>query len=179
MDLRIVKKTGYSISEVDGYFQKLQEKWIAGNFELDDMRYRKFTTEKGGYFIPQVDAIIEQIIPALVQRHKKYIVATGGLEVWTTFLDKETKYIILQLKKARKMRFEDPHTGGTYYTKASVDKLLDKIKSSFATNYGKKLDIRKLIEHKFEMTKNPKKAYINAQVDAFLDRLVVFLIERA
>ena len=160
-------KQGYSVSEVDQLLAIARDQYNQpGAKVLDwrDLTKHAFSLEKGGYEPQAVDSAIDKLQDTFASRE---------LSVRFQNLDSLNRLIRGRLARAAKKRFDRSGLFGFGYSVREVEALLKIVDGYLAGDETLEVDEVRGLE--FRVVRG---GYSEAQVDAFIDRLVELLQEK-
>ncbi|MBE6485009.1 MAG: DivIVA domain-containing protein [Actinomycetaceae bacterium] len=166
--------TGYDPDEVDEFLARAKEAYNGvGNsgFGEADVRNAGFGRARNGYSPSAVDAALDRLEAAFIQRRRAEVVARQGENAWLNETYENAKSLYPRLLRPRGERFANADGWG--YSKDAVDKMIDHLAEYFD---GKRTltssDIREVV---FPAAKNAK-AYDEGVVDVYFDRALSVLL---
>ncbi|HIZ38100.1 MAG TPA: DivIVA domain-containing protein [Candidatus Ruania gallistercoris] len=166
--------SGYDREEVEEFFDRARRAYEGGTDDLDggDVRTVAFELDRGGYDPAAVDAALDRLEAAFVQRRRADHIAAHGQEDWMEQVAERATTLYPRLVRPAGERFAPPERGRGYEASA-VDAVLDKLVDYF--DAGKPLTAGQL-RHVTFPSASRSRAYAEGPVDAFLDRAVDVLL---
>ncbi|AYD89554.1 DivIVA domain-containing protein [Actinomyces sp. 2119] len=167
-------RPGYRPEQVDRYFETAREIYDAG--ELDEMdsegvRTVAFDIVPGGYQPAAVDAALDRLEAAFLQRRRADFVAQHGRRAWMDQVTQLATTLYPRLLRPEGERFLP--ASGQGYIKEDVDALMDRIAGYFdSDNALASTEVRGAV---FRAARGSK-AYDEASVDRYLARVVEVLL---
>lgn len=167
-------KKGYRMEQVDRYFEIAREIYDQG--ELDEMdsesvRTVAFDIVTGGYNPDAVDAALDRLERAFLQRRRADFVASHGRSAWMSQVSELATTLYPRLLRPEGERFASANGRG--YDKTEVDALLSRVSAYFDANGT--LESTEVRDCVFRAAKGDK-AYNEISVDRYLARVVEVLI---
>lgn len=166
--------SGYDRQEVEEFFERARNAYEDGSEEMDaeDVRTVAFEVARGGYDPAAVDAALDRLEAAFVQRRRADHIAAVGQEGWMEQVAERATTLYPRLVRPPGERFAPPERGRGYDA-AAVDAVLDKLVDYF--DAGAPLTAAQLRNVTFPSASRSR-AYAEGPVDAFLDRAVDVLL---
>jgi len=166
--------SGYDRQEVEEFFDHASSAYEDGGQEMDagDVRTVAFELTRGGYDPAAVDAALDRLEAAFVQRRRADHIAAAGQEHWMEQVAERATTLYPRLVRPAGERFAPPRRGRGYEA-AAVDAVLDKLVDYF--DAGAPLTATQLRNATFPAARGSR-AYAEGPVDAFLDRAVDVLL---
>lgn len=169
-------KHGYTPDRVDTFFDDARRAYEGGvpaeQFSAQQVRQATFPLKRGGYRIDAVDAAMNRLEAAFVQRDRADHVAVNGEAAWLERVADRATTLYDRLLRPRGSRFAHPDSGRGYEATA-VDDLLDRLAAYFDEGSPLRVDDVRLAIFK---PARGKKAYTEGPVDAYLGRAVEILL---
>ncbi|WP_028266565.1 DivIVA domain-containing protein [Arthrobacter sp. MA-N2] len=168
-------KYGYNAKQVDQFFQlaRLSFENKAGTSERigsNDVRAVSFDPVKGGYDAAAVDAALDRLEDAFARRERDELIAAEGEEAWLLKIGKLSGVLRGRLHRPDGERFRRPEKKrARSYNIAEVDALCLSLIGYLEND--KPLSVDSVRRASFSAAKGHD-GYEEAQVDAFLDRVV-------
>ncbi|VEG26908.1 DivIVA domain-containing protein [Actinomyces howellii] len=167
-------RRGYRREQVNNYFQTAHEIYDAG--ELDEMdsegvRTVAFDIVRGGYRPDAVDAALDRLEAAFLQRRRAEYVAEHGRKAWMDEVAQLATTLYPRLLRPAGERFATARRRG--YSKTDVDALMDRIAAYFDSDGT--LTAAEVRASVFAVTSRAK-AYDETSVDRYLARVVEVLL---
>lgn len=166
---------GYDKDQVFQFFDDARNAYESGatsdQIGFDEIRRAAFPMVRGGYDTKSVDRSLSRLEGAFIQRDRANYIAKFGESAWYSKIADEATVLYPRLLRPRGDRFLHPQGKG--YAADQVDELLDRIATYFD-------DSGELSESDLRLalfaTARGEKAYVEAQVDAFLARAMYVLL---
>ncbi len=165
---------GYSPQEVDDFLARAKKAYsgnVPSNFDESTVRNAGFSRVRHGYDPVVVDAAMDRLEAAFIQRRRSQIINSQGESAWLNQIYEQAKSLYPRLLRPAGERFADADGWG--YLKEDVDALLEKLTAYFD---GKaplaSTELRNVV---FGQAKADK-AYDAAVVDVYLERAVTVLV---
>ncbi|WP_017177003.1 DivIVA domain-containing protein [Actinomyces timonensis] len=170
-------RRGYRPSQVDGYFETAKD--IYESEDLDEMdsegvRTVAFDIVRRGYEPGAVDAALDRLETAFLQRRRAEFVAQNGRQAWMDQVAELATTLYPRLLRPSGERFAPARRHG--YAKADVDALMNRIAAYFDSEEPlTSAEVRTAVFG----TARGAKAYDESSVDRYLARVVevVFSVE--
>lgn len=170
-------RLGYSPAEVGDFFEKARNAYEGGvpasEFSAEQVRLASFPLRRGGYDTKVVDAALNRLEAAFVQRDRADFIAVQGESEWYAKVADSATTLYPRLLKPAGERFPHPRKGEKGYRTDQVDALLDELSGFFDDKV--KLTADNIRFALFDTAKG-KKAYSEAHVDIFLGRAIDILL---
>lgn len=173
------KEIGYNVRQVDQFLGRARAAYARTGADTDpaltsrDVRTVSFDPAHGGYDAHAVDAALDRLEDAFVQRERDELVAAHGQDAWLAQLGKTAAALRGRLDRPDGERFRRPkkRTAQSYRIE-DVDALCRLLIPYFEHNEPMSVDVvRRAV---FASAKGAA-GYEESQVDAFLDRVVEVL----
>ncbi|MPV49591.1 MULTISPECIES: DivIVA domain-containing protein [unclassified Pseudactinotalea] len=165
--------TGYERAQVDEFFAEARAAYEGGTgMSADDVRRAAFDLVRGGYRPGAVDAALDRLENAFIQRERTAFMETHGQDAWMADVAQRATVLYPRLNRPAGERFAQPRRGRGY-DRAGVDAVLDRLVDYFDS--GRALSATDLRTVTFASARRPH-AYDEGPVDAFLDRAVDILL---
>lgn len=169
-------RRGYDPDLVDEFFEDARRAYEGGvpaeQFSSDQVRQATFTLRRGGYRIDAVDAAMNRLEAAFVQRDRADHIAVNGEGAWYERVADRATTLYPRLLRPRGDRFAHPEHGRGYEAEA-VDDLLDRLADYFDDHADIAVDD---VRHSVFQPAKGRKAYAEGPVDAYLGRAVEILL---
>lgn len=168
------KEFGYSPAQVDAFLAQAKDAYSGKEnvtFNEESIRAVHFDWVKGGYDPAIVDAALDRMEAAFVQRRRADVIAQDGEDAWLSAAYGQAQTLYPRLLRPRGERFANAQGHG--YRKTDVDDLLERV-SAYFDGHGS-LTSSQVRTATFATAKRAK-AYDEAVVDVFLDRVVSVLL---
>ncbi|WP_165217958.1 DivIVA domain-containing protein [Schaalia sp. ZJ1691] len=171
-----VFRRGYDPESVEAFFEDARRAYEGGvpaeEFSAVQVRQATFTLKRRGYQIEAVDAAMNRLEAAFVQRDRADHIAVNGESAWYDRIADRATTLYPRLQRPRGERFSHPESGRGY-DKSAVDDLLDRLAGYFDDRNDISVqDIRRAV---FPPARG-KKAYVEGPVDAYLGRAIEILL---
>lgn len=164
---------GYDIEQVDDFFARAREAYEGGGgMGAVDVRGTAFDLVRKGYRPAAVDAALDRLEAAFVQRGRADAIADVGQDAWLNDVAQRATSLYPRLTRPEGERFASPEQGRGY-SKLDVDTLLDRMVEYF--DDGADLTAKEIRSATFASARG-EHAYAEGPVDAFLDRAVDVLL---
>lgn len=168
-------RTGYDRMQVEEFFTRARaayESGQGGGFDEQDVRSAAFDLVRDGYATASVDAALDRLEAAFVQRRRTTFIATNGEAAWMDRTAQLATTLYPRLLRPAGERFRAPERGRGYDREA-VDAALDRLGAYF--DDGGELSAAEVRALTFPSAR-ASRAYHEGTVDAFLDRAVEVLV---
>ncbi len=167
-------RRGYRPEQVDVYFTTARGIYDDG--EIDEMdsegvRAVAFDVVRGGYQPDAVDAALDRLESAFLQRRRSEYVAEKGREAWMDEVQELATTLYPRLLRPEGERFAPAEKQG--YLKEDVDALMDRVSAYFDDD--KALASTEVRGATFRAARR-EKAYDEPSVDRYLARVVEVLL---
>ncbi len=169
-------RRGYSQKHVAAFFEKARNAYEGGmpssKFSAEQVRLASFPLCRGGYDTKVVDAALNRLEAAFVQRDRAEFISVQGEAEWYDRVAETATTLYPRLLKPEGERFPHPKKGERGYRSDQVDAVLDELSAFFDDEIKLTADdIRMAL---FDSAKG-KKAYSEAHVDIYLGRVIDIL----
>lgn len=168
---------GYEPEGVDEFFQRARRAYEGGvpaeQFSAEQVRRASFKLRHGGYDTDSVDAALNRLEAAFVQRDRANHVAVNGEAAWFKRVADRATTLYPRLLRPRGERFASPPGGRRGYKASEVDDLLDRLADFFDDKAD--LTAEQVRKAEFSAAKG-EDAYREGPVDAYLGRAVEILL---
>ena len=168
-------RTGYDREQVEAFFTRARGAYEAGQdggFDEQDVRSAAFDLVRDGYATAAVDAALDRLEAAFVQRGRTAFVAASGEQAWMDRIADRATTLYPRLLRPAGQRFRPPDSGRGY-DRAAVDALMDRLIAYF--DDGGDLTSEEVRTATFPAAR-ASRAYHEGTVDAYLDRAVEVLL---
>ncbi|MHC6220186.1 DivIVA domain-containing protein [Arthrobacter sp. MMS24-S77] len=168
-------KYGYNAKQVDQFFQRARMSFenraeASEKVGSNDVRAVSFDPVKGGYDATAVDAALDRLEDAFARRERDELIAAEGEEAWLLKIGKLSGVLRGRLHRPDGERFRRPEKKRTRsYNIAEVDALCVSLIGYLEND--KPLSVDNVRRAAFSEARGHD-GYEEAQVDAFLDRVV-------
>lgn len=167
-------KPGYRREQVEHYFETAHEIYDAGELEEMDsegVRTVAFDVVRHGYKTDAVDAALDRLEAAFLQRRRADFVAANGRRAWMDEVAQLATTLYPRLLRPTGERFAPARKRG--YAKREVDALMNRIAAYFdSEDTITSADVRSAV---FTAARKSK-AYDEESVDRYLARVVEVLL---
>ncbi len=168
---------GYDQEQVDAFFAEAKEAYEGGiptdTFSSEQIRTAAFALVRGGYQVREVDAALNRLEAAFIQRDRSAYVAEHGENAWFEKVAEDATALYPRLLRPAGERFRHPEGREQGYSVTEVDALLDRLAAFFDDRDDiSESDLRLAT---FKVTRGVK-AYDERQVDAYLGRAIQVLV---
>lgn len=167
-------RKGYAPDQVDEFLSLAKESYAdmdGGSIDEDTVRAMSFSFVRNGYSPELVDAALDRLEKAFIQRRRAAVVSDDGEQAWLDHAYDQAVTLYPRLRRGNGERFSD--ADGVGYAKADVDELMGRISGYFdGLNDLASGEVRGAV---FGRDKGAK-AYDENVVDVFLDRVVSVLL---
>lgn len=167
-------RRGYRAEQVDHYFATAHEIYDAGEVEEMDsegVRTVAFDIVRGGYQADAVDAALDRLEAAFLQRRRADFVAEHGCQAWMDQVAELATTLYPRLLRPVGERFSPAERIG--YAKQEVDALMDQVAAYFDSQAP--LTASQVRGTVFSAARRSR-AYDEASVDRYLARVVEVLL---
>lgn len=166
---------GYDLEEVDDFFANARAAYDdrTVNFGANQVRSATFRLVRGGYAVAEVDQALDRMEIAFFSRERTEFIELQGKKAWFEATSATAKTLYGRLLRPAGGRFDRPPAGQQGYRASEVDAVLDRLTGYF--NQGEALTSHELRTTLFRSARG-KRAYNEAQVDAFIRRAVEVLL---
>ncbi len=165
---------GYDVKQVDAFMAKARRSYnnpdAGAPVTSKEVRAVAFDPAKGGYEPRAIDAALDRIEDAFAERERDALIAKHGEEQWLQGISKLSTVLRARMHRRRGERFRRPTSRNAIsYDIEDVDRLCEELLSYFEKDKPLSVDVvRRAV---FRPAKG-RNGYDEAQVDAFLDRVV-------
>ncbi len=167
---------GYDPEGVDAFFEDARRAYDGGvppeQFSAAQVRQATFLLKRRGYQIKAVDAAMNRLEAAFIQRDRADHIAAKGEAAWYERVAERATTLYPRLLRPVGQRFSHPR-GEPGYNAAQVDALLARLEDYFNERDELTVDDVRLAVFK---PARGKKAYAEGPVDAYLGRAVEILL---
>ncbi|PJM73681.1 cell division protein DivIVA [Bifidobacterium primatium] len=184
------RKWGYDVGQVDSFLERAHTLYEDAEPKMtqEDIQNVSFALEKDGYVISQVDAALNRLEKAVVDKQTQWDVNTTGRVAWRATTEQLAHSLYPRAKRPAKERFAPGADKRPSYDRKQVDRLVDQIvekirhelgetrqhQSDAAARAEAELTSVKVSNVIFTQRKG-KRGYSERQVDAYLNRAVQVL----
>lgn len=176
------RKWGYDIAQVDEFLDRAHKAYdsLEPLLKQEDIQNVSFGLQKGGYSIPQIDAALSRLERAVVDRRTLWDLQRMGRVAWRAQTEALVNTIRGRVKRADNERFSDGEKGSPSYDRKQVDKLIreisDAVEDKLNNTVSEANEINSsYVENVVFTQRTGAKGYSEAQVDAYLNRVVQIL----
>ncbi len=165
---------GYAPHEVDDFLTRAKRAYssnVPSGFDESTVRNAGFSRVRRGYDPVVVDAAMDRLEAAFIQRRRSQIITSQGESTWLNEIYEQAKSLYPRLLRPSGQRFADAEGWG--YLKEDVDALLEKLTAYFD---GKAPLASNELRHVVFTQAKADKAYDAAVVDVYLERAVTVLV---
>lgn len=170
-------RRGYHPEWVDAFFEEARSAYEGGIpqevFSYPQVGQAAFPLKVGGYDTRAVDAALNRLESAFVQRDRMDFISVNGEAQWFAHIAEQATVLYPRLLRPAGERFSHPPKGERGYKAAEVDRLLDRLTAFF--DEATPLDVSDVRLALFSRAKGAA-AYREDQVDAYLNRVVEILL---
>ena len=167
------KTFGYDKTQVDKFINQARNQFQDPSLSLitsDETRRAEFDLVLGGYEISRVDAAMESLENEFASREIKRQKLSRGEWAVEDRLARLTEIVSGRLQRKKRQRFKNTGFLIRGYDRSQVDSLCDSIQAHIVNGAPIKLNqVRRAV---FTLR---RRGYAEAQVDAFLDRVMEIL----
>ncbi|MFV0253836.1 MAG: DivIVA domain-containing protein [Beutenbergiaceae bacterium] len=168
--------SGYQTEQVDDFFERARHAYESDDpdvaMEAEDVRAAAFDLVRHGYHPGRVDAALDRLEGAFIQRKRSMRISASGQDGWMDDVAQRATTLYPRLVRPAGERFAPP-ARGRGYQRAAVDALLDRLVKYF--DAGEPLQAKDLRAAVFPSAPGDN-AYAEGPVDAYLDRAVDVLL---
>src|SRR5690625_2001530 len=166
--------SGYDREEVEEFFERAKAAYENGRISMssEDVRSAAFDLVRRGYDPEAVDAALDRLEAAFIQRDRSEYVANRNQDAWMELVAERATTLYPRLVRPPGQRFAPPERGKGYQREA-VDVTMERLVAYF--DEGKPLTAAELRSVTFPAASRSK-AYAEGPVDAFLDRAIDILL---
>lgn len=169
---------GYSQEEVDQFLARVKDTYEHGAQAENpvtsaQIREQAFSLRKKGYDPRHVDAALDRLEEVLFERERRQQQQDIGVEQWKKELGQLERELAGRMNRAHGERFKRRSFLAAGYRISQVDAVIDQLADRL--DQGKEVRVNDIRTVRFF----PQRAgYDEAQVDAFLDAVVVYLLSQ-
>lgn len=168
--------TGYHREQVEEFFARARRAYEGGaegdGLHASDVREVAFDLVRSGYATGAVDAALDRLEAALVQRRRDAFIAAHGQQAWMDRIAELATTLYPRLVRPAGQRFAPPERGSGY-DRDAVDDLMDRVIAYFDADGD--LTAAEVRSVTFPTARRAQ-AYAEGVVDAYLDRVVEVLL---
>ncbi|MFC5369872.1 DivIVA domain-containing protein [Arcanobacterium bovis] len=175
--------SGYDCKEVDSFLREAKAAYAkfsyedavrdpkAAGIDEDSVRNASFSWTRNGYSPEQVDAALDRLEAAFIQRRRAGVMSSAGEQAWLEQTYDSATTLYPRMLRPEGERFSDAHGRG--YAKGEVDEFLNQIAEYFD---GKANLTSKEVRRTHFNSARDADAYDESVVDVYLDRVVSVLM---
>ncbi|MDP5228224.1 MULTISPECIES: DivIVA domain-containing protein [Arthrobacter] len=165
---------GYSVAQVDDFMERaraiFEDPENAPELSSTDVRKVAFDGARGGYDATQVDHSLDILEDALAHKERDGLISEKGEEAWLSEVGRLSALLRQRLYRPSGEKFRHPSKAKTQgYSVTDVEALCQEIVEYLENDHA--LSVDDVRRSAFGPAKGTD-AYEEAQVDAFLDRVV-------
>jgi DivIVA domain-containing protein len=168
---------GYHVEQVDDFFSRARLAYErAGDrptLSSRDVRRVGFDLVRGGYDVGQVDSALDRLEDAFARREQDTLRTRLGREAALEELTRRAGVLRGRLQRPDRERFDRGSGLAPSYDLADVDELCERLLRYFED--GEPMSVDEVRRSVFR-TRRGSRGYTEAQVDAFLDRVVEVMV---
>lgn len=184
------RKWGYDVGQVDAFLERAHTLYEDDEPKMsqEDIQNVSFALEKDGYVISQVDAALNRLEKAVVDKQTQWDVAHFGRVAWRAATEQLAHSLYGRADRPEKDRFEPGASRHPSYDRKQVDRLVNqvigKIKRELGESKESESDAVRKIDAELTSTRVSniiftqrigKRGYSERQVDAYLNRAIQVL----
>jgi DivIVA domain-containing protein len=169
------REHGYNVRQVDQFLARAREHFNSheadgGRITSRDVRAMSFEPARGGYDPRAVDAALDRLEDVFAQRERDALIDAEGEDAWLAQIGRVSAVLRSRLHRGPGERFRRPtKRNAPSYNVDDVDALCDELLGYLEKDQPLSVDVvRRAV---FRGAKG-EEGYEEAQVDAFLDRVV-------
>lgn len=163
---------GYAVAEVDSFLRAAQVAYRSDeDVDPRDVLNVTFSSSLNGYQPATVDKLVDELHRRFLHRKRKAVIASQGSEAWLNSVYEEASTLYPRLLRPHGERFAPAKKWG--YRTSDVDAFMDHIAAYF--NGDERLTSLQVRRRAFPAARG-EKAYQEAVVDVFLDRVFSVLV---
>jgi DivIVA domain-containing protein len=164
---------GYQTQQVDAFIEKARVQYSNPNSELvtsNSLRNTEFDLIKGGFEIAAVDTAMDRLEDTFAKREIERQMNLKGQSAVLDRLDRIIEIVQGRLVRPKRRKFSNVGWLLRGYSRSQVDQLCAQIQTHLDS--GEKLQLNVVRRAIFKAKRG---GYVEAQVDAFLDRVAEIL----
>ncbi|MBT1164506.1 DivIVA domain-containing protein [Bifidobacterium felsineum] len=182
------RKLGYDTAQVDAFLERAHALYDSDGINLtqQDIQSVSFDLAKNGYVISQVDATLNRLERAVVDKQTAWEISQQGRVAWKAQTEKLYQEVASHVERAPLERFKPGEPKHPSYDKKQVDRIADQVVDKAAAALGvdgvTQDDVKGLADLNASSVNNViftqrkgKKGYDERQVDYFLNVCVQLL----
>lgn len=182
------RKWGYDPAQVDAFLERAHALYDSEGIQLTqrDIQAVSFDLTKDGYVIAQVDAALNRLERAVVDKQTAWEIAQHGRVTWKAQTENLYQQVVAHVEREPGERFKPGEPKQPSYDKKQVDRIVDQIVDKAAASLGvdgvTQDDVRDLADLNANSVSNViftqrkgKKGYDERQVDYFLNACIQLL----
>ncbi|KAB7785716.1 DivIVA domain-containing protein [Bifidobacterium cebidarum] len=182
------RKLGYDTAQVDAFLERAHALYDSEGINLtqQDIQSVSFDLAKDGYVISQVDATLNRLERAVVDKQTAWEIAQQGRVAWKAQTEKLYQEVASHVERAPRERFKPGEPKHPSYDRKQVDRIADQVVDKAAASLGvdgvTQDDVKGLADLNASAVNNViftqrkgKKGYDERQVDYFLNVCVQLL----
>ncbi|KAA8832155.1 DivIVA domain-containing protein [Bifidobacterium tissieri] len=184
------RKWGYDVGQVDAFLERAHTLYEDDEPKMsqEDIQNVSFALEKDGYVISQVDAALNRLEKAVVDKQTQWDVTHFGRVAWRAATEQLAHSLYGRADRPEKNRFEPGASRHPSYDRKQVDRLVNqvigKIKRELGESKESESDAVRKIDAELTSTRVSniiftqrigKRGYSERQVDAYLNRAIQVL----
>ncbi|WP_247828606.1 DivIVA domain-containing protein [Arthrobacter antioxidans] len=169
------REVGYNTRQVDRFLTRARSSYDGEGPATDaitsgDVRSMAFDPARGGYEPQAVDAALDRLEDVLAQRERDHLIRTEGEDAWLRQIGRTAAVLRRRLHRPAGERFRRPSKPGTpSYSVEDVDRLCDDLLQYLENHVPMSVDV---VRRAVFREAQGADGYEEAQVDAFLDRVI-------
>ncbi|MBT1176112.1 DivIVA domain-containing protein [Bifidobacterium callimiconis] len=184
------RKWGYDVGQVDAFLERAHTLYEDDEPKMsqEDIQNVSFALEKDGYVISQVDAALNRLEKAVVDKQTQWDVTQFGRVAWRAATEQLAHSLYGRADRPAKNRFDPGASRHPSYDRKQVDRLVNqvvgKIKRELGETEEHESDAVRKIDAELTSTRvsniiftqrTGKRGYSERQVDAYLNRAIQVL----
>ncbi|PWG59704.1 DivIVA domain-containing protein [Bifidobacterium catulorum] len=181
------RKWGYDVSQVDSFLERAHTLYEDAEPKMtqEDIQNVSFALEKNGYVISQVDAALNRLEKAVVDKQTQWDVASFGRVAWRATTEQLAHSLYPRSERPEKDRFSPGEEKKPSYDRRQVDRLVTQIVGKIRRELGESdqdadaaadAELTSMRVSNIIFTQRTgRHGYSERQVDAYLNRAVQVL----
>lgn len=184
------RKWGYDVGQVDAFLERAHTLYEDDEPKMsqEDIQNVSFALEKDGYVISQVDAALNRLEKAVVDKQTQWDVTHFGRVAWRAATEQLAHSLYGRADRPEKDRFEPGASRHSSYDRKQVDRLVNQVIGKIRRELGESEEhesdaVRKLdaeltstrVSNIIFTQRIGKRGYSERQVDAYLNRAIQVL----